>query len=353
MTGTMIVSSGRCGSTMMSGLLNQHPGILSVSEFLIDVCNLQSNLDWAFTEKAIDGEDFWQRLNLKPALMNHMLRLGCPYKEMIYPYQKPGARFNAETFVPALCMTFLPHISDDPDALYDELEPVVRSQPLQGIRQHYEDLWEWLMKKRGNSVWVERSGTSIVYAEEMLKMWPDARYIHMFRDGRDTCYSMRNHVGFKFVIMGQQLEGYMGVNPYLSDDRSNVDQVPEEFLFLLPENLTREALDNWAIPIDILGNAWSADMAKGFELFKDFPEEQILHVDYDRFCANPQEQLKTIAEFSGVDCTDQWLNEVTASVSMSKGHWQQLEEDKRQLLDESCKPGNELIQQKMAAGIIL
>ena len=73
MTGTMIVSSGRCGSTMMSGLLNQHPGILSVSEFLIDVCNLQSNLDWAFTEKAIDGEDFWQRLNLKPALMNHML----------------------------------------------------------------------------------------------------------------------------------------------------------------------------------------------------------------------------------------------------------------------------------------
>ena len=84
MSGTIIASSGRCGSTMMSSLLNQHTDILSVSEFLIDVCNLQSNLDWAFTEEKIDGEDFWRRINLKPDLMNHMLRLGCPYQEMLY-----------------------------------------------------------------------------------------------------------------------------------------------------------------------------------------------------------------------------------------------------------------------------
>ncbi|MCB1668213.1 MAG: sulfotransferase [Porticoccaceae bacterium] len=353
MSGTIIASSGRCGSTMMSSLLNQHTDILSVSEFLIDVCNLQSNLDWAFTEEKIDGEDFWRRINLKPDLMNHMLRLGCPYQEMLYPYKKNGAKFNAQTYVPALCMTFLPHISDYPDQLYDELEPVVRAQPLQGIRQHYEDLWAWLMLRLDKKVWVERSGTSIVYVEEMLKMWPESRYIHMFRDGRDTCYSMRNHVGFKFVIMGQKLEEYMGVNPFLSDDRTHVDKVPEEFQFLLPENLTKEAMDNWSIPIEILGHAWSADIKKGFDIFSNMPDEQVLHVDYDRFCANPEKQLRTIAEFCGVDSTDQWIKEVTAGVSLSKGNWQQLPADKKASLDQSCQPGNDLIDQKIKSGIVL
>lgn len=353
MTGTIITSSGRCGSTMMSSLLNSHPDILSVSEFIIDVCNLQSRLDLAFPEEPIDGEEFWQRINLKPHYMNHMLKLGCPYDEMIYPYDQPGSKFNAETGVPAICMTFLPHISNIPDQLYDELEPVLRNQPVKSMKQHYEDLWAWLIKRLDKKVWVERCGTSIVYIEEMLKMWPEARYIHMFRDGRDTCYSMRNHVGFKYVIIAQQLTQYLGVNPFMSTDRSRLEEVPEEYLNLLPENLTKQVLDDWPIPIDLLGNAWSADMAKGFEVFKAFPESRILHVDYDRFCADPESQLRTISEFCGVECADSWLEEVVAPVKVSKGRWQQLPEGKRVLLEESCAPGNALIQKNIEQGVVL
>jgi Sulfotransferase domain. len=353
MSGTFIVSSGRCGSTMMSSLLNQHPDILSVSEFLIDVCNLQSNLDWAFTTEKVSGEDFWRRINLKPHLMNQMLRLDCPYQEMLYPYKKPGARFNAETFIPAICMTFLPHISDTPDELYEELELVVPAFPVQGMREHYEALWHWLIARLDKKVWVERSGTSIVYVEEMLKMWPDGKYIHMFRDGRDTCYSMRNHVGFKYTIMGQKIEEYLGVNPYHSDDRSQIHKVPEEYLFLLPENLTREQLDNWGIPIEILGQAWSADIAKGFRIFEDLPADRVLHIDYDRFCGDPEAQLEVITEFCGVESSVAWLKDVTSSVSVSKGSWQKLEDQQRRLLVESCESGNALIAEKIQQGLVL
>ena len=134
MTGAFIISSGRCGSTMMSNLINTHADILSVSEFFIDIASNGYELDAAFGSEKIDGQEFWQRINFKPPIMNVLLANDRPYPEMLYPYRDPNSRFSAQTGVPSLQMTMLPHLTDDHDALCDELEPQVIAQPVQSLR---------------------------------------------------------------------------------------------------------------------------------------------------------------------------------------------------------------------------
>ena len=94
MTGAFIISSGRCGSTMMSNLINTHADILSVSEFFIDIVSNGYELDAAFGSEQIDGQEFWQRINFKPPIMNVLLANERPYPEMLYPYRDPASRFR-------------------------------------------------------------------------------------------------------------------------------------------------------------------------------------------------------------------------------------------------------------------
>ena len=56
---TFIVNSGRCGSTMLSTLINRHPDILSVSEFFIFVADLTARRSEAFTRDLLNGPEFW------------------------------------------------------------------------------------------------------------------------------------------------------------------------------------------------------------------------------------------------------------------------------------------------------
>lgn len=353
MTGAFIISSGRCGSTMMSNLINTHADILSVSEFFIDVVSHGYKLDAAFGSEKIDGQEFWQRLNHKPPIMNVMLENDRAYSEMLYPHRDPSSKFSAQSGVPALQMTMLPHITDKPDELYDELEPVICAQPVQGLRDHFEDLFAWLMKKFGNKTWVERSGGSIPFANEMIRVWPDAKYIHVFRSGMDTARSMSVHEGFKIVLTGGEIEKYLGVNPYFSNNRDNVDWVPEALRGFLPECFDTKVFDDYVIPLDFIGGMWSDNIKQGFEVLSGLPRSQVLHIDYNRFCDDPAGQLKTIVEFLGVACPDDWLKATAGKVKKSGGAWKALPPDQQEMLVEACRPGMELIEQKVKEGFVL
>ncbi|MCB1668212.1 MAG: sulfotransferase [Porticoccaceae bacterium] len=353
MTGAFIISSGRCGSTMMSNLINTHADILSVSEFFIDIASNGYELDAAFGSEKIDGQEFWQRINFKPPIMNVLLANDRPYPEMLYPYRDPNSRFSAQTGVPSLQMTMLPHLTDDHDALCDELEPQVIAQPVQSLRDHFEDLFAILMNKFGKKTWVERSGGSVPFASEIRKVWPEGKYIHVFRNGMDTARSMSVHEGFKIVLGGEAIKEYLGVSPYFSDDRENVDKVPSHLRFLLPECFDVEAFDKYVLPLDMIGGMWSDNIKQGFETLASLPKENVIHIDYDRFCDNPVEQLKTVVEFLGVDCPEDWLNSTASKVKKSGGAWKKLPEDQQKILLEACRPGMELIERRIADGTVL
>ena len=65
-----IVSTGRCGSTMMSDVVRLHPRLLSLSEFFVSLSNR------SFARRSADGEQFWDILNRLSPTVSRMFASG-------------------------------------------------------------------------------------------------------------------------------------------------------------------------------------------------------------------------------------------------------------------------------------
>ena len=70
------------------------------------------------------------------------------YEQLLYPIDDPEARFTRLDVPPILCAT-LPHLTDRYEALFDELEPVVRGQPRQRPVEHFRFLFGSLCERFG------------------------------------------------------------------------------------------------------------------------------------------------------------------------------------------------------------
>src|SRR5215471_9125479 len=115
MTPTFVVSTGRSGSTLVSGMVRLHPDVLSLSDLFVNL------LPGAFPPGPLTGDAFWDVLGRPRRRETLMLRLGIADDEILYRLG-PGARFTAETGVPPLLLTTLPHLTDAPEALLDAIE---------------------------------------------------------------------------------------------------------------------------------------------------------------------------------------------------------------------------------------
>src|SRR5262249_28321545 len=145
--------------------------------------------------------------------MKLMYKHGIVFDEVLYR-PGPGKRFTVDTGVPPLLLTALPHLTDAPEALYDEVREFVLKQGWFSVAEHYLHLFDWLRQKFGRKVWVERSGSILAHFEELSANFPNARYVHLFRDGRDCAVSMVRHSAFRLSAVTGELTKALGFDPY-------------------------------------------------------------------------------------------------------------------------------------------
>ena len=101
-TPTFIVGTGRCGSTMLSNMLREHPKVLSLSEFFAWTVDAGTALAEAFAPGPIDGAQFWAIIAAVTPTTSFGYRHRVPCDEQLYPYGDPAARYSAQTGVPAI-----------------------------------------------------------------------------------------------------------------------------------------------------------------------------------------------------------------------------------------------------------
>ena len=131
---------------------------------------------------------------------------------IIYPFDTPQARYSAHDIPSILCVA-LPHLTPDYERLFEELGPVVRGRPKATLPEQYLFMFEWLCKRLGRRVWVERSGGSLLFGRRLMGLFPQARVVHIHRDGRDTALSMSQHPAFKAGPALMRRLQRMGVDP--------------------------------------------------------------------------------------------------------------------------------------------
>jgi hypothetical protein len=333
---TFIVSTGRCGSTLASRLMRMHPDILSISEFFMSLASR------AFVKKALDGEELWKLLTVAHAGEKLVFNPEALVDEFLYPYNENSA-FNRDNLPPLLFVT-LPHLTDDHDALFFELEPILRARPKAPVGEQFAFLFNWLRVRLNKKMWVERSGASLTFLPVLKDIYPDARFVHVYRDGRDVAMSTVNHSPTRLYAHAWKTAKRVGINPLKRPFLLAETPIVPMFEWAAVKLMGLEKKLNTPLPPQETGAFWS-DMVKiGLQNLADIPEERLMSLRYEDLVVNPQSELSRLISFMGPGLEDDaWMAEASALPRYREPAWKQLPETEQAALNAACAEGLELL----------
>jgi len=338
----LVVGTGRCGSTLVSRMVREHPQALSVSELFSFVSDLGMRIDRALPARWLDGTEFWSILAEPQPRQSILLRHGLQMPEVIYPWSQ--GRFTPETGLPPILQGLVPLLDpDDPDALFDDIGRAMTVRPVADIAEHYRAFFSFLMHRFGRRLWVERSGGSLRVVRQLIELFPEAKIVHVVRDGRDVALSMSRHIGFRMALVcGLQLD-MLGTDPYESDDRSEEEDLDDDLAALLPEHFSADAFRALDLDAALLGHYWSGEIVNGLEALSRTAPDRLLTLQYERLLADPVESVKELGQFMTGDVCPDWVESAAAMVEPQAPRWPSLPARLRAELELACAPGAEAL----------
>ncbi len=333
----LVLGTGRCGSTLISEMVCDHPDALSISELFSFVTDLGMEIERPFPAGTLSGAQFWSILATARPRQSMLLRHGLKMPEVIYPFEDGPA---SASDLPPILQAMLPHLEPaEPDQLFRDLADVVCAQPSQSIGDHYRDLFGYLQRRFRRALWVERSGGSLRIAKRLLATFPEAKVLHIVRDGRDTALSMSRHIGFRMALLcGLQVE-QLGLDPFGSDDRSEEEDLPDELAALLPENFSASAFHALDLPAALCGHYWSGEIICGLEVLSGVPSDRLLTLRYEDIVTDTRRSVECLGSFVGGDDSPDWVDRAVARVEDRSGSWRSLSEETAGQLAAACEPG--------------
>ena len=297
----IIISTGRCGSTLLSDLIAEEPETLSVSESLTAVLGCLM-----FTPRtALTGAEYWALLSDGNS---PLARAGIVADEFAYP---DGGRWGASgASLPQILHVCLPKLSADPDRLFDVLAVEVAQFPSQPVGLHHRMLLDLLATMHGRSRWVERTGASGQAAQSWLGTCPDAKIVYLTRDVADTARSMSRHPAFQLWAIRQEFLARYGADPFAGALASGVPdaaELPDDMRRLLPDRLTAQTLQE----LDLGLNRYErlcAHMSRATEqALTDLRPRHLHRMRYEDLIAHPDDELAKVASFLGFADPSGWL----------------------------------------------
>jgi hypothetical protein len=346
-----VVSSGRCGSTALSAVLRSHPRVLSLSEFFRCLGTE------ALEPGRYSGARFWDLLSRPRPHMTAVLRYRTEPPEVIY-LTDGDRRFGRESGVPPVLLIAFPHLVDDPDALLDELHEFVAPLPEQSLPDHFRALFGWLCTRFGREIVVERSGGSLATVESLIRYFPEARFVHLYRDGRRVAESMSRHSVFRLWVAAQGVSRSVGPDATLDELGSvalsgpppGADELAAKTVDERCDDLLRAmgfAADRLHSPVWRFGSLWTAMVRTGVAALEKLDSHMVLGVDFDDLLARPAGVLSLLDGFLFAVRTqgiDQWIAESASILRPSAENWGNgLSPVERRRLEIACRPGMKLI----------
>jgi Sulfotransferase family len=337
---TFVVGTGRCGSTMLSRILHLHPDILSVSEFFSTLTDAWRNLD--IPAHDMNGQELWDLVSAPGTYTSALFQAGLTVPEMLYPYD--SGRFNTTTGVPGICHNTLPMLCDDPDSLFDRLAAIIPEWPKRSAAEQYYSFFALLAELLGRQVIIERSGGSIAAIPALRELFPDARFIHMHRDGPDCALSLSRHVMSRVAMLTIEARIRVGL-PESARWEDIIAALPERYHGLLVPPFDKERFMAYPIALASFGQLWAGLELMGIAALRELPSRDQTNLKYESLIRDHKQELTRLAEFIGVPVTGEWLDAVSKLIDPSKSGSakSRLSAIELATLRTACAPGTQAI----------
>ena len=318
---------------MMSRLVRLHPGMLSVSEFFTMLS------ERAFVGDRLTGKEVCERLTRLSPAYAVFVEVGTPVDEVVY---RPGpeTRYDVpEDFPPILAVT-LPFLTDTPERLLDELLAAVGTRGERPLGEHYRFVLDWLRKHFRRRIWVERSGASLRWVPVLARMFPDARFVHICRDGRDVALSMREHPPTRMLLSTFQGMAGVGLDPFAVENAIGVDPLWPGII----EKFVTAAEVRWSVPeaVDIaaMGWLWNGMIEAGLDSLGALSAAWVLTIRFEDLVAGPEDELRRFQRFVGEEFQNpEWVQAAAAIPRRAPSRRKRLPPEERERLTAACAPG--------------
>ena len=312
---SIVINSGRCGSTLLSRLIAEEPETLSASESLGPI---RDRLRRQNTGE-ITGASFWSIMSDRSNQLSPILSLGITPEQFCYP---DGGRYAGDmTTVPPILRITLPFLSADPDGLFDQLAERVPHFPRQPVLQHHKMMLNLMTNLTGRRRWVERSGASSIVARPLLCAFPQAKIVYLTRNIADTARSMSRHPAFQLAEIRQWYTMRYGADPWTPGGQNvlpDAAEMPEEMRRLLPDRITREALTDVMTRHISRFEALTSHMHGSAEqALADMKPRYLHRLRYEDLLARPLDELTKLGEFLGFADPSRWAARTANQVSRS------------------------------------
>ena len=319
---------------MLSNMLRLNPEILSLSEFF------SLMMPDPLPAGELDAAAYWRLLSEPWVFFRHAYRLGLRVPEFLYE-PGPGSRFSPASGVPPILVTALPHLSSHPEELYDELEAFVAAlTPASAATQHLR-LFGWLCDRLSARTWVERSGSSLLYLSQLAGLFGDAKFVHLYRDGRECAYSFSRHPAYRLGAVSAMLSSRLGMSPYFDDDKPP-ERVPPDLRPFMPETFDRGAFERFNVSVAESGQFWCDMIIPALDVLASMPAERVLQVSYENLVAEPRQTLLRLARFADLpDTHPGWLDRAVQLIEPRSPRWTALPREQISDLTRVCEPAME------------
>jgi len=325
-----IVGTGRNGSTLLSDIISKNNHILSLSEFFV---SLHSD---AFQERVLGGEEFWKVISTPNRIVTLMSTHGLNVSEILRP---------TETSTDPIKLITLPHITEDVELIVNEMKEFVSKLDRASISNQYLRLFDWMCHRFNKELWVERSGMSLQYIHILLDWYPNAKFIHLFRDGRECAMSMSKHHAFRLMLLQTMVLEKINIDSY-------VEAVPEdrldelgELADLIPQRFKIDVYNRYDIPLERFGTMWSSLIMNGVRNLNKIPKHNLLNIQYEEILRNPEKEIFRLMKFIDDTFDDPaTVKQMSQMVKTEKKEtWVNLDEDVKARLNNECAVGLRLL----------
>lgn len=315
-----IVGTGRCGSTLLSKLLEHHPDAFVIHE-------LFGGMDFdMLCDGQVSGTEFAAMLGRDHINSNLNIARAGGDKEIVLDKNSQALR------IPKPMLATIPHWTSDVAGLMTEMIGWARSQKRQTTAEHFSALYDWLTAVFKKEFWIERSGGSAEYFPALRRAFPNGRYLHLHRDGAEVAMSMRNHAYFA-----------THVSFYFSppDEQEMLSMIKNDFPRDRDPFLLR--LQNKPSP-ESFGQFWTLAICKLMSQVEYLGPDQYREFCFEDMHADPKATLKRVCSYFDISADDSWIDRAVATIQPeAPSRVRELSVEERMKLQAAVMPGHVLL----------
>jgi len=283
-------------------MLAENPDVLSVFEYFGGL-----DVGARFASGPATGDAFARLISAEQPFVTAVLRRGYPVAEITYPFGA-SSRYRRGAPLPWILVSTLPRLSDSPDELFDEVIEFAGSLQPAPMIVHHRALFDWLVVRFDRSFWIERSGSSIDYLGELDQQFPEARFLHIHRDGREAALSMREHHAYRLPISLMYGAPTDAGVPLADLGPLDLDAEPTDDDPITQVLKSRPAAHYF-------GRYWNDQIIRGEAARAEMGPDRYQEVRFEDLVTHPRLELERIAEFFEIDASSgQWIERASALV---------------------------------------